>query len=94
MINEDNKYSFGSNQYKSKIRKPSEEKVNEIANSISNVGLLSPVGLDASKNLIYGMHRLMAFQKLGKKTIPSIIHDSDPKMNELKNSWKIMIEMT
>ena len=52
---------------KVRFRKPSEEKVNEIANSISNVGLLSPVGLDASKNLIYGMHRFLAFQKLKKK---------------------------
>ena len=67
-----------------RFRKPSEVKVNEIADSISQVGLLSPIGIDASKNLIFGMHRFLAYQKLGKKTIPSIIQKSDPKMNELK----------
>ena len=67
-----------------RFRKPSEVKVNEIADSISQVGLLSPIGIDASKNLIFGMHRFLAYQKLGKKTIPSIVQKSDPKINELK----------
>ena len=69
---------------KVRFRQPSEEKVNEIADSISQVGLLSPIGIDTSKNLIFGMHRFLAYQKLGKRTIPSIIQKSDPKMNELK----------
>ena len=69
---------------KVRFRQPSENKVNEIADSIAQVGLLSPIGIDTSKNLIFGMHRFLAYQKLGKKTIPSIIQESDPKMNELK----------
>ena len=69
---------------KVRFRQPSEEKVNEIANSISQVGLLSPIGIDTSNNLIYGMHRFLAFQKLGKDTIPSIVQKEDPKINDLK----------
>ena len=69
---------------KVRFRQPSENKVNEIADSISQVGLLSPIGIDTSKNLIFGMHRFLAYQKLGMKTIPSIVQKSDAKMNELK----------
>ena len=67
-----------------RLREPSDEKVNELADSISQVGLLSPIGIDTSNNLIFGMHRFLAYQKLGKKTIPSIVQKADPKMNELK----------
>ena len=30
------------------------------------------------------MHRFLAFQKLGKDTIPSIVQKEDPKINDLK----------
>ena len=33
---------------KVRFRQPSEDKVNEIADSISQVGLLSPIGIDTS----------------------------------------------
>ena len=52
---------------KVRFRQPSEDKVNEIADSISQVGLLSPIGIDTSKNLIFGMHRFLAYQKLRKE---------------------------
>ena len=40
-----------------RLRDPSDEKVNELADSISQVGLLSPIGIDTSNNLIFGMHQ-------------------------------------
>ena len=46
-----------------RLRDPSDEKVNELADSISQVGLLSPIGIDTSNNLIFGMHRFLAYQK-------------------------------
>ena len=66
-----------------RLRTPSEEKVQEIADSISQVGLINAVTLDSDLNLIAGWHRLTAFKLLGKQTIPSIIKDSSAEFAEL-----------
>jgi ParB family transcriptional regulator, chromosome partitioning protein len=58
-------------------RKTSLAKVKEIANSITAIGLLHPVGLNADLRLIYGRHRLDAFTLLGRSTIPAMIHSFD-----------------
>lgn len=52
------------------LRMPSEEAVDEMAKSISKIGLQNPVIVDAEKNLISGNTRVLAYRKLGRKTIP------------------------
>jgi DNA modification methylase len=52
-----------------------EEKVQELAESISLLGLLQPIGIDNSNNLIYGYHRLEACKRLGWEEIPVVVLD-------------------
>jgi len=70
-------------QVKFRFRNPSELKVNGIADSIEKVGLIAPVTLDSSLNLVAGFHRLLAHKQLGRETIPSIINDKEKRVNEL-----------
>jgi ParB family chromosome partitioning protein len=58
-----------------KHRSPKPADVKRMADSIVEVGLLSPVGLDESHKLIYGRTRLMAMLQLGNTTIPAMILD-------------------
>jgi ParB family transcriptional regulator, chromosome partitioning protein len=46
-----------------------------LANSIQETGLLQPVGLTRDYRLVYGRHRLAAYEKLGYTSIPAIIRD-------------------
>lgn len=48
----------------------SEAKVNELAESIKEVGLMNPVLITEDKKLVAGFHRILAFKKLGRKEIP------------------------
>ena len=66
-----------------RLRTPSDAKVNEIAESISQVSLINPITLDSNYNLLAGFHRLLAFKKLERDTIPSIIKDVDNRFSEL-----------
>jgi ParB family transcriptional regulator, chromosome partitioning protein len=66
-----------------RLRDPDEEKVSEIMESISQIGLLNPITLDTHHHLIAGFHRLLAYKSLKKKTIPAIIKDVDNKYGEL-----------
>ena len=66
-----------------RLRDPSDEKVEEIAESISQIGLLNPITLDTQHHLIAGFHRLLAYKSLKKLTIPAIIKDVDDKYGEL-----------
>jgi len=54
-------------------RKVNPEKVAQIAESISTIGLLNPIAINNKYELIAGHHRLEAYRKLGKKSIPAII---------------------
>ena len=66
-----------------RLRTPSEDKVEEIADSIEKIGLLNAITLDLDKNLIAGYHRLLAFKKLGRKEIPAVLKDADHRYGEL-----------
>ena len=68
---------------KFRLRNPSEEKVSELADSIEECSLLNPVTIDPSHNLIAGYHRVLAFQKLGRETIPAIVKEADEKYSQL-----------
>jgi len=47
--------------------------IDELSNSIKQVGLLQPIGVNKNNILIFGQRRLEAIKKLGWKEIPSII---------------------
>lgn len=68
---------------KFRLRNPTEGKVIEIAESISQVDLINPITIDSDKNLIAGFHRLLAFKHLKRKLIPCVIRDPDPRYAEL-----------
>ena len=53
---------------KFRLRNPSEDKVQEIAESIDQIGLISPITIDTNKNLLAGFHRLLSYQHLKKET--------------------------
>lgn len=54
-------------------RRPvNKERVAQIAESITTVGLLHPISVNKQYQLVTGRHRLEAFKTLGKKTIPAI----------------------
>jgi len=66
-----------------RLRNPSQLKVNGIADSITQVGLIHPITIDGSNNLICGYHRLLAHKKLERQTIPTIIKPEDKRINQL-----------
>jgi len=68
---------------KFRLRTPSEVKIQGIAESITEVGLLSPITIDSSYNLLAGFHRLLAYKQLGKESIPSFIKEADPRFGQL-----------
>lgn len=46
-----------------------------LAASIEQLGLLQPIGVTASHELVFGHRRLLAFHKLGRATIPARVID-------------------
>lgn len=52
-----------------RMRKPSDKKVDDIAASIKEVGLINPITVTESGVLIAGYHRLLALKKLGKTIV-------------------------
>lgn len=71
---------IGSIKIKFRLRDPDQEKVVEIAESISKVSLLNPITLDTQYRLLAGYHRLLAFKYLKRDTIPAVIKDVDEKI--------------
>lgn len=80
----------------SRHREPDMAKVREIAKSITDIGLLNPpaivfrdgsaIGEPEEENvpvLIYGRHRLLALQSLGKVAVECIVHNVDDLHAEL-----------
>ena len=56
-------------------RRPVDQsKVKELLESIQEIGLQQPIGLTENLNLIYGLHRIKAYEALGNATIPAIVH--------------------
>ena len=69
-----------------RLRGTDEDKVNDLAESISGIGLLHPITVSSHGewfHLLSGMHRLEAFRQLGRDTIPASINKSDPLIEEL-----------
>ena len=69
-----------------RLRKTNEVKINELINSIQEIDLLHPIALaekDDHYVLLSGEHRYRAFQKLGRKTIPSTVRENNELINQL-----------
>ena len=69
-----------------RLRGTDEDKVSDLAESISGIGLLHPITVSRHGewfHLLSGMHRLEAFRQLGLETIPASINKSDPLIEEL-----------
>ena len=65
-------------------RSPSSKSVvDQLANSIQEIGLLNPVGITTDHKLICGRDRVEAFRSLGRTTIPAVVHDLDELHAEL-----------
>lgn len=65
------------------------EKIEELANSIKEAGLLQPIVLrkmNGTYQIIAGERRWRALSKIGKKTIPSIIWDAKSDIDALEKS--------
>ena len=61
-----------------------QEKVIELAESISKIGLINPITITSEKVLIAGLHRILAYKELGLTTIPSRIIDSTIKPDDIE----------
>ena len=64
-------------------RPTSQSRVKELADSILEIGLLEPIGVDQSSNLIYGRHRMEAMRELGRSTIAAVILNLDAMKAEI-----------
>jgi ParB-like chromosome segregation protein Spo0J len=58
-------------------------KIDSLAESLKESGLLQPIGVDAAYNLVYGAHRLAAVGSLGWPAIPAMILNLDELHSEL-----------
>ena len=66
-----------------RLRNPHEDKVEELSESIKQVGLIHPININTENYLLSGYHRLLSYQKLNIPEIPCIIKESDSRLNEL-----------
>ena len=64
-------------------REASPEAIQELADSISKIGLLNPITVDKDYTLIAGLHRLEAAKLLGWKEIECNVNDLEGLMAEL-----------
>jgi ParB family chromosome partitioning protein len=56
-----------------RLRASNDDNIREIAESIKEIGLISPITVDSDGNLIAGFHRLQAHKVLGIPEIPVIV---------------------
>ena len=69
-----------------RLRRTDEERVKDLAESIRGIDLLHPVSLASKDNqyiLLDGNHRIESFKLLGRKSIPSIVRESNELINKL-----------
>ena len=64
---------------KDRIRRATQDKVDKLAKSISEIGLIQPITIDSDYNLVAGLHRLLACKKLGYTEIEFTIKDFEDK---------------
>ena len=74
---------IGDIRMRFRLRTPKEEKIEEIATSIKQLGLLNPITITSDNYLIAGFHRLHACKLLKHQTIPAVIKDTSKVYGEL-----------
>ena len=66
-----------------------------LAENIAELGLLQPIGIDASYRLVFGERRLRAFKHLGRESIPALVINLDSIIkgehaeNEMREAFKM-----
>ena len=70
-------------KYRFRLRRPKDSKIQELANSIKQVGLINPITVDANGYLIAGWHRWNSMKLLGYKTIPVIRKETSRVYSQL-----------
>jgi len=69
-----------------RMRRTDEDRIQDLSQSILNVGLLHPISV-AYKNdnyiLLSGLHRLEAFKILGRSNIPATVRESNEHIDQL-----------
>ncbi len=74
-----------------RLRASNKENIRDIAESIKDIGLISPITVDTEGNLIAGFHRLQAHKLLGIAEIPVIISnqkDLKARLQEIDENLK------
>ena len=69
-----------------RLRKTDANKIHELAESIRDIDLLHPIAVakkDDRYVLLSGEHRLSAFKLLERPTIPSVVRENNPLINQL-----------
>ena len=64
-------------------RSTSPSRVKELADSILEIGLLEPIGVDESRALVYGRHRMEAMRLLGRSSIHAVVLTLDGMKAEM-----------
>ena len=76
----------GDIQVINRLRKTDASKIQELATSISDIDLLHPIAVASKDNhfvLLSGEHRLSAFKLLERPTIPCVVRENNPLINQL-----------
>ncbi len=76
----------GDIQVINRLRKTDASKIQELATSISDIDLLHPIAVAEKDNnyvLLSGEHRLSAFKLLERPTIPCVVRENNPLINQL-----------
>ena len=69
-----------------RLRKTDAHKIQELAESIKDIGLLHPIAVAEKGNeyvLLSGEHRLSSYKLLDKPTIPCVVRENNPLINQL-----------
>ena len=69
-----------------RLRKTDAHKIQELAESIKDIGLLHPIAVAEKDNeyvLLSGEHRLSSYKLLDKPTIPCVVRENNPLINQL-----------
>ena len=69
-----------------RLRKTDESKIKELSESIKDINLLHPIAVAENNGgyvLLSGEHRLCAYKLLERPTIPCVVRENNPLINQL-----------
>ncbi|MGM7682668.1 ParB N-terminal domain-containing protein [Cytobacillus sp. Hm23] len=71
-----------------------EDVVDQLRNSIEEVGLMSPITLTENGTLVSGLHRLTALVRMGYNNIPAILVEEDSDKNDIEQIDENLVRQT